>query len=143
MKTIINTLPIFILTFILTIFTFSSFTYSTQPLNDDDDVFRITGKGDIYINGSKKGEIESDGDVYKGGSKKGEIESDGDIYMGGSKVGEIESDGDVYKGGSKIGEVESDGDIYRGGSKIGECEGVKREWVGAVVFFFFKSELGL
>lgn len=88
---------------------------------------RAKGLGDLYINGSKKGEIEADGDVYIGGSKKGEIEADGD----------------VYKNGRKIGEVEPDGDIYKSGRKIGECEGVDPTKVGAVVFFFFTEELGL
>ena len=61
--------------------------------------------------------------------------------MNGSKVGQIENDGDVYKNGSKIGQVESDGDIYKNGSKIGECRNVRKEWVGAVVFFFFIEDL--
>ena len=101
----------------------------------------IESDGDVYIGGSKKGQIESDGDVYVNGSKKGQIESDGDIYLNGSKVGQIESDGDVYKNGSKIGQIESDGDIYKNGSKIGDCKGVKQAWVGAVVFFFFIEDL--
>ena len=104
---------------------------------------RAKGLGDLYINGSKKGEIEADGDVYKNGRKIGEVEPDGDIYIGGSKKGEIEADGDVYKNGRKIGEVEPDGDIYKGGRKIGECEGVDPTKGGAVVFFFFTEELGL
>ncbi|MGQ3014242.1 MAG: polymer-forming cytoskeletal protein, partial [Flavobacteriales bacterium] len=45
----------------------------------------------LYINGSKKGEIESDGDVYINGSKKGYIEGDGDVYVNGSKKGYIEN----------------------------------------------------
>jgi len=102
----------------------------------------IEPDGDVYIGGSKKGQIESDGDVYVDGSKVGEIESDGDVYLNGSKVGQIESDGDVYNSGSKIGLVESDGDIYKNGSRIGECKNVPREWVGAVVFFFFSKDLG-
>ena len=56
-------------------------------------------------------------------------------------IGQIESDGDVYKNGSKIGQIENDGDIYRNGSKIGECPNVRREWVAAVVFFFFIEDL--
>jgi len=127
---------------ITALFCFSMTTINTEDtavIND----FTIQGNGDIYVNGSKKGEIQSDGDVYIGGSKKGEIQSDGDIYIGGSKKGEVQSDGDVYIGGSKKGEVQSDGDVYFGGSKKGECEGVRREWVAAVYFFFFTREIGL
>ena len=56
-------------------------------------------------------------------------------------MGQIESDGDVYKDGSRIGQIEEDGDIYYNGSRIGDCKGVKREWVAAVVFFFFIEDL--
>jgi cytoskeletal protein CcmA (bactofilin family) len=79
--------------------------------------------------------------LYLKGSSKGTIESDGDVYIGGSKKGQIESDGDIYMNGSKVGQVESDGDIYKNGSKIGECRGARKEWVGAVVFFFFIEDL--
>jgi len=103
----------------------------------------IESDGDVYINGSRKGQIESDGDVYVNGSRKGQIESDGDIYVNGSRVGQVESDGDVYMNGSRVGQVESDGDIYKNGSRIGDCKGVKKEWVAAVVFFFFAEDLGV
>ena len=113
----------------LVLITSASFMHfsSNQPPFAQATTVKAKGLGDLYINGSKKGEIEADGDIYIGGSKKGEIEADGD----------------VYKNGRKIGEVEPDGDIYKDGRKIGECEGVDPADVGAVVFFFFTEELGL
>lgn len=104
----------------------------------------IRTNGDIYINYNKVGYIEDDGDVYKGYNKVGYIENDGDIYVGYNKAGYVENDGDVYIGYNKAGYIENDGDIYMGYNRVGTAPAsVKREWIAAIVFFFFTSELGL
>ena len=78
--------------------------------------------------------------IYVNGSSKGEIQSDGDVYINGSNVGRIESDGDVYKNGSRIGQVESDGDVYYNGSRIGEGKSIRQDWLAGFFFFFFYND---
>ena len=97
----------------------------------------IRSNGDVYINGSRRGEFRSNGDIYVNGSRQGEIRSNGDIYKNGSRIGEVRSNGDIYLNGSRIGEVRSNGDIYKNGSRIGEARSMSSSDVRKVAIIYF------
>ena len=97
----------------------------------------IRSNGDVFINGSRRGEFRSNGDVYVNGSRQGEIRSNGDIYKNGSRIGEVRSNGDIYLNGSRIGEVRSNGDIYKNGSRIGEARSMSSSDVRKVAVIYF------
>lgn len=97
----------------------------------------IRSNGDVYFNGSRRGEFRSNGDIYVNGSRRGEIRSNGDIYKNGSRIGEVRSNGDIYMNGSRIGEVRSNGDIYKSGSRIGEARNMSSSDVRKVAVIYF------
>ena len=96
----------------------------------------IRPNGDVFYKGSRRGEFRSNGDIYVNGSRKGEIRSNGDVYKNGSRVGEIRSNNDIYINGSRVGEIRSNGDIFKNGSRIGNVTNMSDVRKVAIIYFF-------
>lgn len=130
-----------VLFILFTLFITGAISAQTVTLNGKS-VAEIKTNGDVYVHGKFLGLFDKSGDVYKKSEMIGRIKPNGEFWTGGSRSGKIEADGSVYRGNAKVGKVEYSGEIYNAeNKKIGSGRGVKREWLAALVFFYFKDDV--